>query len=1119
MSKLSFYKHLFVIFILALVLILSWFRSGYILGSAEGGLPFNNLQNHANIMKHAWAYPAFGNPTSISIATYPTYFILSLLEKIGIPGFIIESFFFLTVLMVAGVSMYLLTYEFFPKTKEMYIFLAVLLYWFNPFSWVSVWNRALYNFMVFWAYLPLALLLFYKGIKVKDFRYALIIALSSVLFSFGLASVVFNLVLWGLLLYTTLFFLFFDKKDRVFLIKYFLLTFLLFCVFNFWWISQLFSFVASPISNVVFSSFVSSVGNLETFSALSKDLGVLVYLTRFMHRTFFTEAPIFWIRLFNSPLIVLGQFLLTGVVFLTITMRRSLKPVLFFGTIFVISIFLTKGNAEPLGELFNYAFSRVYALQVFRNPFEKIGFLIPLAASPLFAYGLFEINNRVLDIRRQKLVIVISYIFIGGIMAFPFWKGFVFSYWDNEGKIKSYEVKVPDYYRDVDTWFSDKTGDFRFISLPLQDEGITYDWEIPYSGIEPSSTLFKTSNISFNTTIPFFNTFVNALSKYQLDERMLNFFPFSNSKYLVLRKDIDYQARRMANPETVREKLQDLVAKKLINRVYESGKLEVYEVEKNWFWPKFYITGNIYSTNEADLAKIYELEQDFPENNFVTLGIVEGNKLGLESEKTIISPDEVLLQKVDTPTPKDLSEEDILSRLFHVEHLPGQPIYPLVRIKEKLEEVSRSDYYGWLIYRNGILGKRAVEVYKLRNKRANEMLILNTEENYKKEFEKLTREITSMLTQSSPISSLLRDSLLYHWILFDRADSPLSELLEPILSKWGIKPKFELPVSDKDYVIYSFTIPYPGKFSLVLDKLSEDYKFLVDGKLIDQPVLGRQNIDLNEGEHEIAITTDERTILTPILVKETEGISNRDLKNWKIDIPDMPTTFKVEFDYRLTSGEGFETQFTQNIDWKYAPVYSRGVFTYGHGSDWRHWESEFTSTAGADTGLFGFSVTSKKECEKVWLIKERCLNKKIDFQGEIKNLTLSKLSLPGLHLEKENAKFNTSSDSIVIWNKINPTMYNLKVNKKTDKPELLVFSELYNPQWEISFDNHSEIPDEKHILVNDYANGWLIEKPGEYELTLEFTPERLLDKAKNISFWSTFAGVFLLGMITWRRKK
>src|SRR3970282_2282018 len=115
--------------------------------------------------------------------------------------------------------------------------------------------------------------------------------------------------------------------------------------------------------------------------------------------------------------------------------------------------------------------------------------------------------------------------------------------------------------------------------------------------------------------------------------------------------------------------------------------------------------------------------------------------------------------------------------------------------------------------------------YKLRNKRANEMLILNTEENYKKEFEKLTREITSMLTQSSPISSLLRDSLFYHWILFDRADSPLSELLEPILSKWGIKPKFELPVSDKDYVIYSFTIPYPGKFSLVLDKLSEDYKF------------------------------------------------------------------------------------------------------------------------------------------------------------------------------------------------------------------------------------------------------------------------------------------------------
>ncbi|MDY6864653.1 MAG: hypothetical protein SVY15_01595 [Halobacteriota archaeon] len=138
----------------------------------------------------------------------------------------------------------------------------------------------------------------------------------------------------------------------------------------------------------------------------------------------------------------------------------------------------------------------------------------------------------------------------------------------------------------------------------------------------------------------------------------------------------------------------------------------------------------------------------------------------------------------------------------------------------------------------------------------------------------------------------------------------------------------------------------------------------------------------------------------------------------------------------------------------------------------------------------------------------------------------------------------------IVFQKINPTKY--KVHVSTNEPFFLVFSESYHPQWKAyldkrsfefndviaSYDNvdvkeakHEEkstpgdvfylltdpISDDKHFIVNGYANSWYIEETGEYDLTLYFLPQSLFYLGLFISGGTLFGCIGYL-VRGWRRK-
>lgn len=577
-------KTILIVFLTVAILnftfVFIWFREGYILGTAEAVIPFYNLERYYQQVKDAWAdnNPGLGLPNGIITAYAPTYFIFSLLEKSGLPGFIIEASFFWFLLTSVGVGVIFLVRELFPKIHWRFILIAILFYYFNPISLVNVWNRFLFNYIVFWAMLPIVTFLFIRGLNSRNYVFAFLIGVISAIYSLSLSVLAFDILLWLVFLYITIFRIVTQKGrgEKLFFIKFFFLSLVYFCLVNFWWISQIMTYLYSGKYATDLSLFFDQ--DLTTLTVLSKLLGNLVNVFVFKHGTFFSTPIVEWAKIFDINDIVFIEFLISGIILFYIMKNIKRVNTLLLGTLFFLGIFLTKGSAPPLGEIFQFFFERVNVLHSFRNAFEKFGFIIILAAAPLLAASLEYLSQTFK--RYGKIIYAFCFLIILALYGYPFFSGLVFTSAappTNDYSI-GYKVKVPEYYEQADGWLRLQGKNFRFIGFPFWDQGVTYKWERGYQGIEPSSVLFSTPNILLNTTVPYYDKVVENLEKLFLyAEDFSKVANALNAKYIMVRSDIDFHERGMRDPATIETKLLERERDGEFKRVAEFGKLAFWE--------------------------------------------------------------------------------------------------------------------------------------------------------------------------------------------------------------------------------------------------------------------------------------------------------------------------------------------------------------------------------------------------------------------------------------------------------------------------------------------------------------------------------------------------------------
>ncbi|GFP36991.1 hypothetical protein HKBW3S44_00672 [Candidatus Hakubella thermalkaliphila] len=125
-----------------------------------------------------------------------------------------------------------------------------------------------------------------------------------------------------------------------------------------------------------------------------------------------------------------------------------------------------------------------------------------------------------------------------------------------------------------------------------------------------------------------------------------------------------------------------------------------------------------------------------------------------------------------------------------------------------------------------------------------------------------------------------------------------------------------------------------------------------------------------------------------------------------------------------------------------------------------------------------------------------------------------------LHLERKQDKPDPPGIS---FRKINPTRYVVEVKEATS-PYLLVFSESFNPAWrayvvDTETGRRERIPDERHFWVNGYANSWWVDKLGDYQIQVEFWPQRLVYWGAVISVITLIASVLYYFIDARRRRR
>jgi len=528
-------KNLFLISLLLIPLILTiiWFRNGLITGGGEEGIIYYNANKVLQLSTSAWLEYGTGGSTLGYLSRAPVVYLSLITEKIGLSLFVFELIIFYVLMAVGILSMYYLTFILADKYKDrnLVAFVSALFYLLNPFSMSQIWGRGLHPQYFSFTLLPVTLLFFCLGIKSKKYIYSILIALISAILATAFGILTFVIVYWFVLVIYLLYEIAIsrDKKRVVFFgIKFTLLTFIFWCFINSWWLMPL--FLSS--GNIYTAGISGFEENLGTLLGVSRNFTPDI-LIRLLQRTYFFDpsafSPIYSSLVFQLISWLPVIFVLFGLV--KVFKDRLIKFRL-FALLLVLGLIVSLGANFPFGWLFVEVFKKVVVLQAFRNPFEKFGLVLVLGYSPLFAYGLVSVFDR---IKFKNLWLILVLILTCGIFAWPMWTGRVIA-----GPDKKIGISVPSYYKDLQNWLNLNNEDYRLFMTPIwSGDGAFYQWDSGgrYQGGDPMVFILDQPSISNTLRAPFYYDFITSIRKYM--ERMDTAPALSllRAKFLIDRKD------------------------------------------------------------------------------------------------------------------------------------------------------------------------------------------------------------------------------------------------------------------------------------------------------------------------------------------------------------------------------------------------------------------------------------------------------------------------------------------------------------------------------------------------------------------------------------------------------
>lgn len=1108
-------KAILLYLIVTLIVVYSWFHYGLIYGGGDVGLPTYAPQRVLEIIsKPWWSEIAPGFPRPLSLAGLPAQVFFVLLQYIGLPAFGIQAVVFGILLFLMGLNMYLLTKDFIGTEKETIPILAGLYYMINPFMMVMVWHRFAHGTFFLAAALPLLLLFWRKWIREKKIINLALFIMISITFSYMFATTAYIITLWILLFSYTLFEIFVpwkDKKTALNIITFSGIGFSMWLLTSAWWILPVF-FVFPTLA----AAQHSVNDTLSTLSAIGNQSIIPYSLAGLNSFYLFYEHELS--DVFMNKLFMFIPWI--GVIFIFVGLFSAIrkKGSGFFPILFILAVFLAKGMAAPLGYFYPFLFERFFFLGLLRNPFEKIGLLIPLAGSILFAIGFYNLANYFWkrNFLIGKALIILCFGLFFGIYHWPFWAGTLLGTLE-----KRSFVDAPKYYRQADEWIKNQRKEGNILHLPLATSDLAvYRWQYGYSGPDPS-VLFFTSNpsLSMRFGLPYLDNalsgfdFIDRYNQTEYKEYLKELLRIFNIRFIVLHNDINWQSSGVQTPEKIARSLDMMT---FLKKQKEIGELIIYEIDESSFLDKIYLT--------TSLNKITEDQNNAnPSFGFFRSGLRHP------------------IATLETPSSKQVSEENSLKELPQIRLLPDSPFYILKLFKEAIQKIAyeKPDENIYL----ELAGKKLVEINKIQDKNPNKS-ISSQVKRYMLYLDKAVDKIfkDGLISDDRITSDMFKIIFGNHRVVLGQVyqrsknedQALVNEALKTLNEKMvrmnilpvnDLKNEKELDMYNRK--IFRFSVAVDGDYeilmsdsktmSLYLNNLNK-INFQIDNDIISKSaqvkndLMSYGTIHLKAGRHEISFTKQNSINLVKNPQDEVELISGQHVVNpyeIKIGQFDPGSIYLLSFDYWIQKGNNPVVKVMQDSDPEnylatgelnkqrsYQFMEPTRVDAYN-----KYWNSyQLYISPRQNTSNLSFQVISRPwdDCESFFIKRWLCDQQGVraNFQKPstvvIKNIKVQRVLNNTLflkHLGNSDSIKANSSPTNVIFTKRAPLVY--EGSFTIEQPSSLIFSETFNQGWELilSKDGNNYVSP-NHFLANMYGNGWFLEKSGSYNFRIRFAPQQ-----------------------------
>lgn len=1157
LKKKGFNKTYFVALLfltISSLLILVWFRDGFFYGGGDVGLPTYNPKRALEITKNIWweaQAPGFLIPHAVASITL--YLFLSVFQSFGIGPVGMQALLFLGLLFLMGFGTYLLILSIIGKDKKVYATIGGLFYMFNPYMMVQIWHRFNNTSFFFVAAIPYLIMFWIGWIKSGNYLNLLFFLIVNLLASYMFGTLAYVIPLWLIISMFTISAIFFPWENKGYLFRVFfrgLFGLGMWILVNGWWLIP----VAAIGSGV--TSQQHNIGeSLSTLNAISKQ-AILPFSLQMINPFYvFTQAELG--EIYKSFFFRLIPWLGVIAIFYGIIRALQRKYLAFYVLIYFVIIMISKGSSTPFGQFFLFLFSKFFVLGLLRNPFEKIGILLPLINSVLFTVGIEGFVERFRKYLGNfgTISILVALFTVIGVYYWPMHRGTIFGTIGHPNY-----VEIPKSYKDADNWLNARAhrnsqSDGRILHLPLtRSDIVTYSWKYGYHGSEPSSLLFTSlPSISHGLNLHRIDDSLTALSLifnhsyYLHHEKILKLLQDFNVRYIILHKDIIWKGSDIYNPYEI-EKILDTVSS--LERKIQFGDLVIYEIRPEYFQPKVILTNVIdlvYPENATMRLGPYLISEN--SNQMITPVGNNVNKITSQSSETIIFPHLSFTYLDASGSGMDFVVNNLVS--IH---------YGLLSTKtfvNKEDELEVEMLVTQIIAANEDL----INSYIL-TRSDNFVQLDPLIRRYSQTMDKLLNQDLRKPKLSFYVNpNTINDIYKMHLLILEQMETKLGqsqkEIVEPIKNKIkqdlinnNLIPTYPL-VNREDLTVLErqinqFNIIKGGEYELLMvnPKSREIYpKKLsnLDFQINDREIslkannkgdlISFGNITLNEGLQEISfnhlISENQFPALdqltkngdVKIIDQNTIQLTSDGVQPVYVDsqLPQIEgeESYSVTFDALMQSGTGFYIQVIQDTDSEQNgrpnPSVKAAIYRNPQNSNWQTYRIQLPAlnliTREAvfrlivdPLGTTSFTDSTGNQ-PTVVLVKNiqvrRILNNQIYFY--------SKSQIP----------IATASAKILQLNKENPVLYTGRV--RIDQPAFLIFKEAFHPGWKLELKKQSKVfKTDQHYIANLYGNAWWVEEPGEYDFKIKFEPQ---SKVTLGIYLAIFGGGILIFLMIFQRIK